>query len=73
MTADEIRKVTLSARMGALASPENSDILEFNAAMLQEIAAQLAELNALLRDNSKGINVILCSSNDSIPVRIMDR
>jgi hypothetical protein len=37
---------------------------------LKEIAYQLAVMNERNADDKKGLNVILCASNDSIPVTI---
>jgi hypothetical protein len=44
MKADEIRKLRI-CRAGALDAPTPESLLEFQCAMLQEIAAQLAEMN----------------------------
>jgi hypothetical protein len=38
----------------------------------REIALQLAELNEHIRDDKKAINVVLCASNDLIPVRVFE-
>jgi hypothetical protein len=45
MKADEIRKLRI-CRASALDAATPESMLEFQCAMLQEIAAQLAELNA---------------------------
>jgi len=41
-------------------------------AFLKEIAIQLAELNEFLRSDKSVVNVVLCASNDDIPVRIKE-
>lgn len=64
MTADEIR--TYRKQRPALTAEVAS------AHMLQEIAAQLADLNAALRDGASPIAVALCSSNDTLRIAIQD-
>jgi hypothetical protein len=69
MTADQIRN--------SFSGPhtEQEWMPMHQAMMLQEIAAQLAELNATIAkiaDPTVGISVGLCATNDTIPVRILE-
>jgi hypothetical protein len=64
MKAEEIRSYPIASSFGPL---------EDCAFMLREIAAQLADLNEALPrsgDKSIALPVVLCASNDDIPVRI---
>lgn len=69
MSADEIRNwEPVNMPRKGMGHGENAI-----ACFLQEIAAQLAELNATLSDPTKGINVGLCATNYTIPVMIRER
>ena len=68
MKAEEIRG--LHVTIDFQGQPYSERVAMFQAKMLQEIAAQLATLNEFLSAGNTGINVILCASNDDIPVRV---
>jgi len=73
MTAADIRSLNFSD--GGFDSPDkcNTFFALYQAQMLREIAAQLAELNEFLRNDESSFAVTLCASNHSIPVVIRDR
>jgi len=75
MTAEEIRALRPKPTSSRNQNPayQESDYRDFQIALIQELVAQLAELNALLRKElGGGLTVVLCASNDDIPVRVKE-
>lgn len=78
MTAENIRALPLPGIDvkidGQLVDDAHAAVLVAQTALLREIAAQLAELNAAIRGTTEGaLAVALYATGDSIPVRHMER
>ena len=73
MTAANIRALVFSHDELETRDQMHTMAAFHQAQMLREIAAQLAELNEFLRSDKSVMNVVLCASNDSIPVVIRER